>query len=93
MKRIAGTDYQELLKAVENYRSALVWCEIKPCDPGAVKDCNRAREDIQRVIGYRYVAAIIDLVNELEEAKERIANWKPRITPTSRSRSHEKKRP
>ena len=41
MKRIAGTDYQELLKAVENYRSALVWCEMKPCDPGAVKDCNR----------------------------------------------------
>ncbi|EEU9149907.1 hypothetical protein [Escherichia coli] len=81
MKRIAGTDYQELLKAVENYRSALVWCEIKPCDPGAVKDCNRAREDIQRVIGYRYVAAIIDLVNELEEAKERIAELETQNNP------------
>ncbi|MFA2465100.1 hypothetical protein ACEA82_17970 [Escherichia coli] len=81
MKRIAGTDYQELLKAVEKYRSALVWCEIKPCDPGAVKDCNRAREDIQRVIGYRYVAAIIDLVNELEEAKERIAELETQNNP------------
>ncbi|HBA5558015.1 TPA: hypothetical protein J8584_002668 [Escherichia coli] len=81
MKRIAGTDYQELLKAVENYRSALVCCEIKPCDPGAVKDCNRAREDIQRVIGYRYVAAIIDLVNELEEAKERIAELETQNNP------------
>ncbi|EPM3563373.1 hypothetical protein ACTLMV_003621 [Escherichia coli] len=81
MKRIAGTDYQELLKAVENYRSALVWCEIKPCDPGAVKDCNRAREDIQRVIGYRYVAAIIDLVNELEEAKERIEELETQNNP------------
>ncbi|EMQ3571954.1 hypothetical protein WE672_003215 [Escherichia coli O15:H6] len=81
MKRIAGTDYQELLKAVENYRSALVWCEIKPCDPGAVEDCNRAREDIQRVIGYRYVAAIIDLVNELEEAKERIAELETQNNP------------
>ncbi|MBT9225881.1 hypothetical protein [Escherichia coli] len=58
-----------------------MWCEIKPCDPGAVKDCNRAREDIQRVIGYRYVAAIIDLVNELEEAKERIAELETQNNP------------
>lgn len=28
MKRIAGIDYQELLKAVENHRCTLAWYEV-----------------------------------------------------------------
>ncbi|EIZ3549611.1 ead/Ea22-like family protein, partial [Escherichia coli] len=65
-------DYQALREAAQNYRSMLAWYQEKPDSPNAEQDCDAALAAFKCEIRHREVDIIADLLDELEEAKQRI---------------------
>ncbi|HDX3857024.1 TPA: ead/Ea22-like family protein, partial [Escherichia coli] len=65
-------DYQALREASQNYQSTLAWYQENPDSPNAERDCDAALSAFKREIRHREVDIIADLLDELEEAKQRI---------------------
>ncbi|EPR2428781.1 ead/Ea22-like family protein, partial [Escherichia coli] len=69
---MSGINYQALREAAQNYQSMLAWYQEKPDSPNAEQDCDAALAAFKREIRHREVDIIADLLDELEEAKQRI---------------------
>ncbi len=69
---VSKIDYQALREAAQNYQSMLAWYQEKPDSPNAEQDCDAALAAFKREIRHREVDIIADLLDELEEVKQRI---------------------
>ncbi|EOJ6334984.1 ead/Ea22-like family protein [Escherichia coli] len=76
---MSGINYQALREAAQNYQSMLAWYQEKPDSPNAEQDCDAALAAFKCEIRHREVDIIADLLDELEEAKQRIDEQESRI--------------